>query len=56
LEFFNALLYIIYNEEKSTWSNFNYLHDDTWTNENLTRGTWNDIFIKMLIATAIMII
>ncbi len=29
--------------KKYTWLNFNYLHDDTWTNENLTRGTWNKI-------------
>jgi len=35
LEFSNTRFYIIYEEEKSTWSNFNYLvHDDTWTKVN----------------------
>ncbi len=27
---------MIYNEDKSTWSNLNYLHDDIWRKENLT--------------------
>ncbi len=35
---------------------FNYVHDDTWTKENLTHGTWNIFYenyflIEMLIST-----
>jgi hypothetical protein len=46
----------IYNEEKSTWSNFNYLYDDTWTKKKLTCGIcniflWKFNFIKILIWT-----
>ncbi len=32
------MIYIIYNEEKSTWSDFKYLHDDTWRNEKFPCG------------------
>jgi hypothetical protein len=39
--------YIIYNGGKSTWSNFNYLHDDIWTNENLTNGIQNNFLWKL---------
>jgi hypothetical protein len=44
--FFNIWFYIKFNEEKSTWFDFNYLHDDTWTKENLTHGTWNKFWWK----------
>ncbi len=44
--FFNQILeknytcfYITYNEKKSTWSNFNILHDNIRTKENLMHGT-----------------
>jgi hypothetical protein len=30
---------ITYNEKKSTWSNFNILHGNIWTKENLMHGT-----------------
>ncbi len=41
--------FLIYSEKKSTWPNFNYLHDDIWTKEILTRGTWNKFWWKLII-------
>ncbi len=43
----NIWIYVIYNEGKSTWSNFNYLHDDIWTKEKMTCDTSNKFSWKL---------
>jgi hypothetical protein len=46
---------------KKSQHGLNYLHDDIWTNENLTSGIWNDFlwkinFIEIWFQPSIMII